>query len=143
MITIGLAPGKNGFYDPHTNINLIGSSNKKTFNISDRKEDAGRYLNIYRDCIIKEPKLIVYEGNFPQSVIDLYKEKTSENKKIKDAKISEEKIVKIEVAEEKTNEEIIEIAEKVLEEHEDVFEALAEEEKKEARPYNKKYKKHK
>jgi hypothetical protein len=145
-ITLGLAPRTNGFYDPHTNTNFLGANAKpKELYISEEQKDAIRYLNLYAACVKANSPLVLYEGSFPESVVNLYKEKMNKilpnKQEVKFEQKFSEKINTEEKKEEVKTEEVIEVAEKILEEHEKVFEALATEEKKEERTYNKKYNK--
>lgn len=70
-LKVGLAPYKTSFYDPKTNI-YITLENPVREIIYDANTDLS---GICHACMAQHPALVLYEGKFPQEVLDAWKAK--------------------------------------------------------------------
>lgn len=72
-VTVGLAPRKNGYFDPLTNTNLSLATPTRSFEYDETKPETMK--NIVHAVLCKTPALVLYEGNLPASEIEAWKDK--------------------------------------------------------------------
>lgn len=70
-LKFGLAPGKNGFFDPMTNFYLSLDKPVQTLTYTDPKQ----LEKIAHALLATVPALVLYEGTLPQEVIGVWKSK--------------------------------------------------------------------
>jgi hypothetical protein len=70
-LKLGLAPGKNGFFDPITNFYLTLDKPVQTLTFADHTQ----LEKITHALLATVPALVLYEGTLPQESIDAWKSK--------------------------------------------------------------------